>query len=86
MNQQLAERVQHYADGHIALTDDPEVFRLVMNLPIIRELQNQNSILKSAVQDLGNAFRYLQNSGDAFCIMWENFKEATELHANHTTY
>ena len=75
----LLDRILAYRDGRLQLTDDAEVYAVVANLPIVRELQNINSQLRNYQAELASVRRFMEGSADSFCAMWAAFKEGTEL-------
>lgn len=77
-SEQLSKRIQDYAEGRIGIKDDSDVFRVIANLPILREYQRQNSQLKCVVANMKEARRFLQSAGDSFCAMWDHFKKTVE--------
>ncbi len=77
-SEHFSRRVQDYAEGRIGLKDDPEVFRIIANLPILREYQAHNAQLKCVVENMREARRFLQSHGDSFCAMWDNYKEVVK--------
>ena len=70
------ERILDYREGRIALTDDPEVFAVVANLPLVRELQRTISRLRSDLSELDELRRFMEDNANSFCAMWQAFKEA----------
>lgn len=78
VDSQLLDRLQSYSQKRISLIDDSEVYELVMNLPIVRELQNHVSRLRGEVSAMQEMRRFLESYGDGFCVMWREFKELTK--------